>query len=531
MSQFEILVSDRLGEAGLKLLEQAPDAHYRVETGLDKTRLLETIPHFDALIVRSATRVDADVLQAGRRLKVVGRAGIGTDNIDVKAATARGIVVTNTPEANATATAEHAMMLLLAACRHAVQAHASVKAGEWQRSRFLGVQFYRKVLGLIGFGRIARLVAARAQAFGLEVLAYDPYVSEQLGHDLGVTLVDLDDLLAQADFISLHAVSSPETAQMVNAEVIAGMKPGVVVVNAARAELVDEAALAEALVDGRVRAAGIDVFSQEPPPPDHPLLGLDNVVLTPHLGASTAEAQTDVATQIVEQVLDVLRGADFRNAINIPFQAGPELAHALPYMALAEKMGILQFHMAAPEPIRRVELELKGENMDPLARPVAAALLKGLLQGVLADGVNYINAPVLAEERGIAIAQSKGVAAADYSNLISCRVHWEGGSRVIAGVLFGGNHPRIVQVSDYHLDADPSGVLLIIRNRDVPGVIGQVGTILGAYGVNIGEWRMGRSEPGQDALSFINLDNEPPAAALDALASVSAITKLKLLNL
>lgn len=530
MSQFRVLVSDKLGRAGLALLEQADDTTHSVETGLSRDELVSAIPDYDALIVRSATLVDAAVLEAGKRLKVVGRAGIGVDNIDVKSATALGILIMNTPEANAIATAEHTLMLLLSASRYVVQAHAAVETGEWQRSRFVGIQLHRKTLGLIGLGRIARLVAMRTQAFGMEVIAYDPYVSEQVGQELGVTLVDLDDLMAQSDYISLHAIASPETTDIVNAARIAQMKDGVILVNAARAELVDEVALAEALRDGKVRAAAIDVFRQEPPPADHPLLGLDNVLHTPHLGASTQEAQTDVATQIVEQVLDALRDKEFRNAINLPYPSGPEFEAQLPYMVLAEKMGILQFHMAAPNPIRRIELELKGEHVDGLARPVAAALLKGLLEQFLADKVNYINAPVLAEEHGITISQSKGVAAADYSNLISCRVHWDGGSRVMAGVLFGGKQPRIVQVSNYHLDAAPIGTLLIVRNKDVPGVIGQVGTILGAYGVNIGEWRMGRNEPGEEALSFINLDSQPSAATLDALENVPAITKLKLLN-
>jgi len=528
---FRILVADRLGETGLERLARAEDAVCDVRTGLDRPALLELIPDYDALVVRSDTRVDAELIAAGRCLRVIGRAGIGVDNIDVAAATARGVVVMNTPEANAIAAAEHTLMLMLAASRHAVAAHLSLAGGEWARSRFAGVELNRKTLGLVGFGRIARLVAARAQAFNMQVLAYDPYVSEEVGRELGVTLVDFEDLLAQADYVSLHAVASPETEQLIDAAAIARMKPGAIVLNAARGRLVDEAALAEALRAGRVRAAGVDVYGEEPPPPGHPLVGLAGVVHTPHLAASTIEAQADVAAQIADQVLEALRGRDFRNAINIPFHAGPDYASVLPYMELAEKIGVLQFHMAAPEAVRRVEIELKGDTVEGLARPVAAALLKGLLQCFLADSVNYINAPVLAEEHGIAISQTHGVSATDFSNVIACRAHWTGGSRVISGVLFGGARPRIVQVSKYYLDADPSGLLLIMRNKDVPGVIGQVGTILGAYGVNIGEWRMGRAEPGAEALSFINLDSEPPPEALGALERVAAITKLKLLRL
>ena len=527
---FRVLVADKLGKAGLDRIQSAGDVQADVKTGQNKAELLKIIGDYDAIIIRSTTKLDADLLAAARQLKVVGRAGVGVDNVDVKAATARGVIVMNTPEANAIAAAEQTMALMLAASRYTVQSHSLVKEGKWGRSAFTGIQLYRKKLGLIGFGRIARLVATRAQAFGMEVVAFDPYVSEEIGQEVGVTLVDLNELFEQADYISLHASKSPETERIVNADTLSRVKDGVILVNTARGALVDEAALASALKSGKVRAVGTDVYSQEPPTSDNPLIGLPNVVHTPHIGASTVEAQRDVSIKIVDQVLDALRGDDFRNSINVPFQAGPDYATVLPYMTLAEKIGALHFHMA-PAPIRRVEVELRGDAIEDMTRPVAAALLKGLLESFLADAVNYVNAPVLAEEHGIAIAQSKGLSAADYANVIYCRAHWDDGDRVIAGVLFGGRQPRIVQVSHHHLDADPTGPLLIMLNKDVPGVIGQVGTILGAYEVNIGEWRMGRNKPGEEALSFINLDSEPPPAALDALKKVPAITKLKFLDL
>lgn len=526
---FHILITDKLGDAGLERLDAAEDAAYEMKTGLSKEALLEMIPRYDALIVRSGTKVDADVLDAGEKLQVVGRAGIGVDNIDIRAATMRGIIVMNTPQANAIATAEQTMALMLALSRHTAAAHASLKAGEWRRSDFVGVQLYRKMLGIIGLGRIGRLVARRAQAFGMDVLAYDPYVSEEVGRELGITLVDMDDLLAQSDYITLHTVLTPETEKMINAENIGQMKDGVRIVNVARGKLVDEGAVAEALASGKVAGAAVDVYSQEPPE-NNPLLGLSNVLHTPHLGASTMEAQRDVATQIADQVLDALRGNDFRNALNMPFPAGPDFAASRPYMELGEKMGILQ-SILAPAPIRRVEVEVRGETVDDLVRPVAAALLKGLLERSLSDPVNYINAPMLAEEHGISISQTTGVSSADYPNLISCRVHWEGGQRVLSGVLFGGSEPRIVQVNNYQLDANPLGAVLVLQNKDVPGVIGQVGTILAAYDVNIGEWRMGRETPGGEALSFINLDSEPPEAVLHALEKIPAITNLKLVML
>jgi D-3-phosphoglycerate dehydrogenase len=527
---FRILISDKLGEDGLQRLEQASDATYDVKTGLSKAELLDTMPEYDALIVRSGTRVDAEVLAAGTNLKVVGRAGMGVDNIDIRAATLHGIIVMNTPQANSIATAEQAMALMLAVGRHTAEAHASLKAGEWKRSQFTGVQLYRKVLGIIGFGRIGRLVARRAHAFGMEVLAYDPYVSEEIGREWGVTLVDLEDLLAQSDYISLHTALLPDTEKMINATTISQMKEGVVIVNSARGKLIDEEALAAALKSGKVKAAALDVYSSEPPGADNPLIGLANVLHTPHLGASTVEAQRDVATQIVDQVLDALRGVDFRNAVNMPFQAGPDFAATRPYMQLAEKLGLLHAHLAGG-PIRRVEIEVRGETVDELVRPIAAGLLKGMLEKSFSESVNYINAPVLAEENGISLSQTKGTNLVDYPNLISCRVFWNGGQRLLAGVLFAGSKPRIVRVDDSTLEAKPEGNVLVMQNRDVPGVIGQVGTILAAYEVNIGEWRMGRDKPGGKALSFINLDSQPPQAVIDALERIPAITQVKLITL
>jgi D-3-phosphoglycerate dehydrogenase len=527
---FRILVSDDIGSHGIDILQAAGDAVCDVKTGLSPDELLRVLGEYDALIVRSATKVTEAVLEAASNLKIIGRAGMGVDNIDVTAATQRGVIVMNTPSANSVATAEQTMALMLATTRHTAAAHQTVAEGRWEREKYAGNELSGKTLGIVGFGRIGRLVAARAQAFDMEVIAFDPYVSEEVAQDTGVTLVNLDDLYAKSDYITLHVPSSPNTDNMISADAIRRMKDGVVIVNAARGTLIEETDLADALASGKVRAAGIDVYRTEPPAANHPLIGLPNVVHTPHLGASTAEAQRDVSAQIAGQVLDALRGTDIRNPVNLPFEAGRDFATAMPYMALADKLGVLQFHMAA-SPIRRVELEVKGDVAERLTRPIAAALLAGLLRNHLAGDVNYVNAPVLAEEHGITVSQAKGVASADYTNLVSCRVHWDDGNRIMAGVLFGGSEPRLVQVSNYHLDVDPSGLLLIMLNKDVPGVIGMVGTTLGRFGVNIGEWRLGRNEPGTEALSFINLDAEPPDEALEALRSEAAIVKLLLLRL
>ena len=526
---YRILVSDKLGQDGIGRLEQESDSSFDLKTGLSKQQLVEIIAKYDAIIIRSGTQVDADVLSAGRNLKVVGRAGIGVDNVDVAAASKQGVIVMNTPQANSVANAEHTMTSLLALCRHTAPAHASMLAGKWERSNYTGIQLYRKTLGLIGFGRIARLVAQRARAFEMNVVAYDPYISAEVGQEAGVKLVDLEELLGMADMISLHTSMSAETENMINAASLALCKDGVYLVNPSRGKLIAEADLAAALKSGKVGAAAIDVYRSEPPAADHPLIGLPNVLHTPHLGASTKEAQRDVAIQIVEQVLDALHGRDFRNSVNMPFSAGPNFSEIEPYMDLASKIGALQFHMA-DSPIRKVELSLQGEAVEALARPIATGLLKGLLECVVANSVNYINAPDLANDMGISVSQTKTKAASNYTNLVSCRVEWDGGSRLIAGTLFGGEHPRIVQVSDYHLDVEPQGTMLIMMNEDVPGVIGKVGTLMGEHGVNIAEWRLGRTEKGDLALAFINLDSDLSDQAMAELESLPAIKKLKLIN-
>jgi D-3-phosphoglycerate dehydrogenase len=525
---YRILISDKLGDAGLQRLDEAGDAGYDVKLNLSKEELLSLVPEYDALIVRSGTKVDAGVLEAGKNLKVVGRAGIGVDNIDVRAATMKGIVVMNTPAANSVATAEQAMALMLALSRHTAPAHASLEAGEWRRSAFVGVQLYQKTLGIVGFGRIGRLVAERAQAFGMEVIAYDPFVSEETGRQLGVSLLDLDELLNRSDYVTMHTAPTPETEKMIDAQTIAQMKDGVRFINAARGRLVDEAALAQALQEGKLAGVAVDVYSVEPPV-DNPLIGLSNVLHTPHLGASTREAQRDVATQIVDQILDALRGDDLRNTINVPFATGAGLAEIRPYMALAEKLGILQ-NSLAPAPVQRVKVNVSGKAADDLLRPVAASFLKGLLSRRLSQTVNDLNAPLLAQENGISVAQTAGGSNADYPNLISCHVAWDGGERLLGGALFAGNRPRIVQMDGYQLDAPLQGTVLILQNEDVSGVIGQVGTILAAYDVNVRAWHMERQTPGTEALSFINLDSEPPPPVLETLEKIPAVTDMKMVT-
>ena len=527
---FHILVSDKLGQPGLERLAQDPTIHFDVKTGLSESELIKEIAQYDALIIRSGTQVTSAVLEAGVRLKVVGRAGIGVDNVDVKAASNRGVIVTNTPQANTIATAEHTMTSLLAACRHTAAAHASLLAGQWERSSYTGIQLYQRTLGLLGFGRISRHVAKRAQAFGMKVIAYDPYVNPEVGDQNGVKLLELDEVLAQADMISLHTSMSPETENIINQENLNKCKDGVIIVNPSRGKLVDEYALADAVKSGKVRAAAVDVYRNEPPAKDHPLIGLENVLHTPHLGASTEEAQRDVALQIVDQVIGALNNKDFRNAVNMPFEVGPDFKKMEPYMVLAAKIGMLQFHMAEG-PVQSINIELKGEAVSDMAKPIATGVLKGYLQSVIPESVNYINAPALAHERGIVVSQSKDLTSADYTNLIVIKVNWQGGSRTISGTLFSGEYPRVVRIGDYQLDVDPTGTMLMMVNNDTPGVIGKVGTILAEDGVNIAEWRLGRSQAGDRALAFIQLDSEPSTEAIARLKKVDAIEKLKVIDI
>ncbi len=528
---FNILIPDDLSTAGLELLHNDPAVRVDVAKKMPRAELLERIPEYHALIVRSETRVDAEVIAHGSKLRVIGRAGIGVDTIDVEAATHRGIIVMNTPQANTTATCEHTLAMMLALARNIPQADASLRRGEWTRSKFMGVQLQGKTLGVIGLGRIGTQVAKRAQCFGMEVIAYDPYVSEEAARANKVLLVSLDELLAQSDFVTLHSSLTQGSRGLLDAAAIAKMKPGARVINVARGALVDSQALYEALASGKLAGAALDVFEEEPLPPDSPLLKLPNIVLTPHLGASTAEAQRDVSIQIAEQVLDALHERDVRNAVNFPPIDPAAWPIIRPYLKLAEKLGRLQAGLMEGR-LARIEVEYRGADVAPHVKPLTVALLRGLLEPILGgEKVNYVNAPVIANERGIIVTQALNLTSSDYTNLVSCRVTTDQEERTIAGTLFDGAEPHIVQIDHFRIDAVPEGLVLVISSRDVPGVIGRVGTILGANYVNIAEYRLGRTKPGDRALSFINLDNPVPDYALKALHDLPEVVWVKQITL
>jgi D-3-phosphoglycerate dehydrogenase len=526
-AMYNVLIPDDLSAAGLELLNADPAITVHVVKKMPRADLLSTIADYDALIVRSETRVDAEVIEYGKKLRVVGRAGIGVDTIDVDAATRRGIIVMNTPQANTIATCEHTVAMMLALARNIPQSDASLRKGEWTRNKFMGVQLQGKVLGVIGLGRIGTQVAKRAQSFGMEIIAFDPYVNEESARANKVTLLSLDEVLAQADFVTLHSSLTQGSRGLLDEAAIAKMKPGARVINVARGALVDSDALYKALSSGRLGGAALDVFEEEPPPADHPLFKLPNVVVTPHLGASTAEAQRDVSIQIAEQVIDALHERDVRNAVNFP-PIDPAALHIIkPYLTLAEKMGKLQASLLEGR-LHRVEVEYRGSDVAPHVKPLTVALLRGLLAPMLgSDRVNFVNAPIIANERGITVTQALNLSSSDYTNLVSCRVSTDQEEHLVAGTLFDGTEPHIVQIDSFRIDAVPFGQALMISSRDVPGVIGRVGTILGANYVNIAEYRLGRTKPGDLALSFVNLDNPVPEYTIKALKDLPEVVWVK----
>lgn len=534
---FNILVSDHLHEAGWELLLQAGDAHPSGPYS-SREQLLAAVSEAHALIVRSTTQVDSELLEAAPDLKVIARAGAQLDNVDIDAATRLGILVIHAPDANVTAVAEHTLAMMLAFARDLPRGYNAVKAGKWPRHTMLGFQLSEKTLGIIGFGRLGREVAARAQAFGMQVLAYDPFIDLSFAHQHGVEIVNFNELLERADILSLHTSLNDQTRGMLNRAAFARMKTGAILINCAHGGLVDEIALLEALEQEKLGGAALDTFAQEPPPEGSALIQHPNVLAMPHLNQNTIEAQSETSRQVVQDVLAALRGEDYRQVVNLPFnEAVPYLA-LKPYIHLASKLGKLQGQLTEGW-IRRVEVELLGENLRDLVRPVAAVLLSGMMRQVGGRPVNWVSAPVLAFEQGITTAQVKElVQLADYPNLIACRVYWDegpegqaGGHRTVAGVLFGNGEARLVQYNQYSVDAYPEGYVLILENDDVPGVIGKVGTRLGQAHINIAQWRYGRESRGGRAVSFINLDDRVPNSILAELENEAEIRRARLVHL
>ena len=497
----KVLIADELSPRALEIFrERGLEAHIR--TGMKPEELIAAIGAYDGLAVRSATRVTAEVLDAAPRLKVVGRAGIGVDNIDVAAATARGVVVMNTPYGNAITTAEHAIAMMMALARQLPAADRSTRAGKWEKSRFMGVELTGKVLGIIGCGNIGSIVADRAHGLKMKVIAYDPFLSDERAADLNVEKVGLDDLFARADFVTLHVPLTEATRNMIDAKAIAKMKRGVRIINCARGGLIVESDLKAAIESGHVTGAALDVFAEEPAR-DNPLFALEEVIVTPHLGASTAEAQENVAVQIAEQISDYLLTGAVTNALNMPSVSAEEAVRLRPYMELARQLGSFAGQLTHSG-LQAVTFEYEGQVAELNTRPLTNIALAALLAPML-DSVNMVNAPVIARDRDIDVTEVKHDRPGDYQSLMRVIVTTDRGTRDVAGTLFGGR-PRVVGIKGIRIEAELGRHMLYITNEDRPGFIGALGSLLGEAGINIATFHLGRTAPGKDALALIEID-------------------------
>jgi D-3-phosphoglycerate dehydrogenase len=496
----KVLISDNLHPAGVAVLEAQPNIEVVNRPGLKPEELKEIIKDVDALVIRSATKVTAEILDAAHRLKVVGRAGTGLDNVDIPAASKRGVVVMNTPGGNTITTGEHALSLMMALARNIPQAAESMRDGKWEKKKFQGSELFNKTLGIIGMGRIGTVVAERALGLKMRVLAYDPFITKEVAANLGVELVSLDDLFARSDFITLHTPKTKDTARLLNREAFKKMKPGVRIINCARGGLIDEGALLKALKEGKVAGAALDVYETEPPPADWPLRQVPTVICTPHLGASTEEAQANVAVAVCEQIVELLLYGTIKNAVNAPSVSQETMAKLKPYLTLAEALGAFQAQISEG-PISSVSIAYIGEVSKLDTKPLTHSLLKGLLYPVLRDEVNYVNAPSMAAARGIHISEEKVASTEDFANLIRLTVRANTEENTVAGTIFGKYEPRLVRINNFRLEAVPEGHMLYIYNTDRPGVIGAIGTTIGKHNINIARMTVGQErERGQNII-------------------------------
>lgn len=521
-ARFQVVVADAIDQDALASLRDDPRFELVSRPGLAGEALAQAIGDADAVLVRSATKITREALAHADRLAVIGRAGVGVDTIDVDAATERGIAVLTAPSGNTISAAELTFALLLALVRRVAAANRSMKAGEWDRKRFTGSELYGKTLGLVGAGRIGGEVARRALAFGMRIVAYDPYLAPERARELEIELAPLDDVIAAADVITVHVPLTDATVGLIGAERLARARRSAVLVNCARGGIVDEAALLAALRDGRLAGAALDVYEEEPLPADHPLRALDNVVLTPHLGASTREAQRNVAVEIAEAVRAALLDGDLSRAVNAPAIGGAEMRRMRPMLSLGERVGMLASALT-DHPISAVEVRYAGASPDVL-RPLAASVVMGVLAPNLGRArVNVVNALHLAGARGIQVSQTRSAPAPGYAEHVEVRLGAGERGMTVAGALLAEGHPRVVRIGEYPLDVVPRGTLVVMRNRDVPGVIGRVGTIVGSSGVNIGEFHQARLAAGGEALAVLNVDAELPATVIAELRALPAV--------
>lgn len=530
-TSFRVLVSDSLSDSGLKPLRAAQGIDVDVQTNLTHPQLLEIIGDYDALLVRSSTTVSADVIQAGKRLRVVARAGVGVDNIDVEAATQAGVIVVNAPTGNVVAAAEHTVAMLLALARHIAQADAHVRAGQWKRNQFMGVEVRNKTLGTIGLGRVAQEVVRRAQGLGMNVIAYDPYVTAEYATQRGVRMVDIDTVITESDFLTVHVPLTPQTANLIDRAQMQRMKPTARILNVARGGVINETALAEAIEAGEIAGAALDVFSDEPLAADSPLRRSNKIILTPHLGGSTVEAQEQVAEDVALQVIDVLNDRPVRYAVNAPIIPPKDLDFLIPYIDLAERLGRFLQQVSGEGGIRRVEIAAHGDLANFDLAYIKAGAIKGLLSNVVDIRVNLVNAALLAERRGIDLAEQRlHQHEARYETLLAITISTPTETWTVRGTVLQGE-PYIVGINDLWVDFPASGHLMITSHRDRPGIIGRVGTLLGQSDVNIAFMHVGRRGPRTDAIMVLGIDDEMPAAVSEQVTAISHINWVRVVSL
>ncbi len=525
----KVLISDPLCPGGVNLLSAEPDIEVVQQTGLKPEELLLIIGDYDALIIRSGTQVTREVIAAGKKLRVIGRAGIGVDNIDVAAATERGIVVMNTPEGNTITTAEHTIALLMSLARHIPQAYACLQQCRWERKCFMGVELYGKTLGIIGLGRIGQEIAKRTLALGMTVIAHDPYVTPEALKKLDVELVSQAELFKRADFITVHTPVTESTRYMINAKTIAAMKPGVYLINCARGGIMDEQALHEALTSGQVAGIALDVFEQEPPG-DNPLLKLDNVICTPHLGASTKEAQEKVALEIAHQMINLLKKGLLINAVNTPSLSSETLTLTKPYLALAKGLGKLAAQLF-PAPISDLKIKYTGAFFEEHGKPITNTILQEILKVVLDQPVNQVNAALLAQKQGLKVEELPVLQDGDYTQLITLEFTAQDGDHTLAGTMLSNKQPRIISIDQFKVEIIPEGYILIFFNQDRPMIIGNIGTLLGEKQINIANMQFDREKQTGKAISVFKVDSQVSASVLAELSRLPNIEQVKQVHL
>ena len=517
----KVLVSDNLGEVGIEMFQAAEGIEVDVNTGLSPEELKAIIGQYDALVIRSATKVTEDVLDAAVNLKVVGRAGIGLDNVDIPAATSRGVVVMNTPTGNVITTAEHAIAMMMSLTRNIPAGTASLKDNRWEKKNLAGRELYKKTLGLIGYGKIGAIVADRARGLRMRVVVFDPFVPPEKIENDGFEAVSLEELYKQSDYITVHVPKMKTTANLLNKDAFEKMKSGVMIINCARGGIVHEADLYEAIVAGKVAGAALDVFETEPPG-ESPLLELDRVICTPHLGASTKEAQTNVAVMVAQQIIDYLNSGTIVNAVNVPSVTGEVLEKVGPYLKLAEQLGALQAQLINGAP-KEVVIEYYGDFKGIDLSPVTTALLKGLLAPMVKEMVNSVNAHVLANQRGIKVTETTVAAHEEYTYLITARLVTTEGENVVSGTIFGKEDTRVVRINTFRLEMIPLGHMALIYNKDIPGSIGEIGTCLGKHNINIARMQVGQEEGGDRNIIFLCTDTPIPTEVVEELRSLKTV--------